>query len=237
LNGTRSIPEWRKFTPVEPTLALKGYILETARLQAVGGNSLEGFNAALKESVDGSWRGIPITEFSQHLLLLQEMIYARTVENFQNYVYEIMKEVFVLRPEMVPNRKIDSREIFESSSIDDVRIDIITRAVLEFSYMNLVDFTDDLDKKFGFQVLHSKFEKAIVRRCVAVRNSIAHERGFVTTRLLQVARCKKDVIGKKIRLSHPSKLSGHLIKIAVRTDAVAQSKFGVLSFGPWSELY
>jgi hypothetical protein len=154
-----------------------------------------------------------------------ESVFCRGVDRFQTYVVELVADIFGSRPEMIPDIKISSREIFQTNDITDLQKRIIEEAASRYSYLNIVDLSLELEKKFSFSLFSSHLSMLRTRRIIEIRNILVHARGVINRQFISKVGATADQIGTQVSLPHPIMTDHYLHSIAVKIDRNAIEKF------------
>lgn len=170
-------------------------------------------------------RTLEMREYTQEFI---EMFLVRSVDNFQSYIVDIIREVLKKKPELLRNRKqtLTLDEILSYNSIEDLIGDIIESKVNSLSYEGFGKLEDWFISK-GIPLKVEKEQRNDVVEIIALRNIIAHNRGFVDKRYLQNVRNSSFRLGDKRIFSFKDlNMAGCILDhIVDDTDKVISEKF------------
>jgi hypothetical protein len=171
------------------------------------------------------------THFAQ---LFTQIVFQRAVDNFLVYVVELLRRVFVERPEALRSSEtIKVEDVLRWSTMDDLVQALVERRVERLAYLSLTDLQDDLIRSLGLELFGDQTDLSRAVRLVATRNLLAHNRAIVNERFLRQVPDSTLTIGEPILLNGDDVLADleFLSEAAKRIDAVAISHFGLASSG------
>ncbi|HET7572659.1 MAG TPA: hypothetical protein VFJ77_08320 [Gaiellaceae bacterium] len=130
--------------------------------------------------------------FLSYRQLLFEMIVERQVDNYLNYLAELLALIFKERPETLRRRpekgqesdSVSLDEILKYESMDDLFAAVVERKVRNLSHES-VDALARYLKGLGFELFPDDGDSTFVVFAVETRNAIAHTRGIVTRRFVE----------------------------------------------------
>lgn len=215
----------RKFTdpfPEWPTRAFWNFVLELSPifyLAGIGSDALD--RPPDNDSVDGE-KYLAGSKWNFEAMLL-----SRAVDLFQTYLYSLLDVIFSQRPEMLPDKKISVREVFKATHLDELKAAAIGSIVNEYSYKNIIDLHDLLEKNFGFSLFERNITKVRVNRLIQKRNIIAHNNGTVNNRFIDQVGCKLDQVGMRVKIGQAYFRFRYLSSLAASIDKRASEKFSL----------
>lgn len=182
---------------------------------------------AVNDFAEGKASG-PLENLSTHLPLLAELIFCRMVDNFLNYVSELMALIFETKPEMLKSdEKISIEEILEYPTREALLNALIERKVLALSFKGMIELNSDLARKIGFALFDDAADLKHAAILVEQRNLVTHNRGCVNRRYLERVSPTQLKLGDRLTFSiGPVKDDlAFLKRCLVHVDQRAQQKF------------
>jgi len=159
-----------------------------------------------------------------------EMLATRAVDNFLQYMADIILVVLRKQPDILKTRKqsVTIEQLLQYSSIQDLVDDLVDDKVSSLSYKGFENLIEWCEEK-GIPIGGSTAERATVVELVATRNIIAHNRGVVDARYHRAVLSPAFEIGQVRRLnaSWVRQEMSVLHKVVTKTDALVTTKFGV----------
>jgi hypothetical protein len=157
-----------------------------------------------------------------------EMFLSRMVDNFQNYLVDLIREILHSNPSMLSTRQqsLTLEEVLTYDRIEDLVHDVVERKVNSLSYEGFSDLQKwCTDRGIPISVPASRLAEVI--ELIATRNIIAHNRGIVDERYIRSVRHPSFSIGARRDLSvdYFYEAKTLLDKIVYNTDKSAQKKF------------
>ena len=156
---------------------------------------------------------------------VEEMLLARIVDNFQSYVVDLLLEIYLVRPEIVPKGSVTYRELFGSADILELRKIAIEKTVSSYGYMNIVDLSDEIKKSLSFPIFDHWLTKRRVKRIVEIRNLIVHNRSTINETFIEKVGCKHDRFGSQVSVPNAVGVLRYLDALANDIDCRAAVKF------------
>jgi hypothetical protein len=102
---------------------------------------------------------------------------------FEHYLTNLLKSIFLARPEMLGKSKtLNYGEILDSSSMTSLLDRMTEKELLELFHKSLRDVLKALREKYGFKHLESDLDDKAVEFSL-IRNCLAHHHGIVDLRL------------------------------------------------------
>lgn len=116
--------------------------------------------------------------------LILQMALCRTVDNFLNYISELLALIFSSKPEALRSstpeeKKVDIDILFNHSTIEEAIAYYADRRVYELSRKSIVELSDYMKKQMKFDLFKSKTNLEVVAQINEIRNLITHNRGTV----------------------------------------------------------
>lgn len=209
--------------------ALRGdYMAHIARTALEGGTYETGpeAHASLASKKPGP-RTKALRRSQQELL---EMLLSRSVDNFQLYVVEIIRDVLRARPEILSGRKqeITLGQILQFGSIDDLVLDIVESRVSSLSYKGFADLKDWCAGR-GIPLVVPEESYPAVAELIALRNIVVHNRGRVDPRYQAVVGPTSPALGepRPIDVDEFFEALDLLDRVVELTDVAVSAKFGL----------
>jgi hypothetical protein len=154
-----------------------------------------------------------------------EMFLSRMVDNFQNYLVDLIREILHSKPTMLSTRQqsLTLEEVLTYDRIEDLVRDVIERKVNSLSYEGFPDLQKWCTDR-GIPISVPALRLAEVIELIATRNIIAHNRGIVDERYIRSVRHPSFPLGARRDLSvnYSYEAKNLLDKIVYNTDKSAQ---------------
>lgn len=140
-----------------------------------------------------------------------ELMLTRYVDNYLTYLSELLREIFVARPEVLrSSEQVSIQEIMQFTSVADLIAYLADRKITQLSFSGLGDVMVFFDKRLGLELLLERSLLDRMREWVALRNLFVHRRGMVDQRALDAGLSGAFAVGERASFS--------------RTDGVAAMK-------------
>jgi hypothetical protein len=164
--------------------------------------------------------------FLSHIWFFIEIILVRHVENYLNYLAELLFEIFSQKPEtLISSGKIEIEEIMRHDSIDSLIQSIAEDKVEAMSYKSFSDLNKYFAKHFNLTLVHEDKLAEIVK-AIEIRNISVHNRCIINERYANRVGGDCQVGQKKeVGLKYLWNLIDLLAECVSRTDEEAQAKF------------
>ncbi len=187
----------------------------------------ETLGEAAKDKEDAQEKGISVKDrFVSHIWFFLEIILVRHMENYLNYLAELLFEIFSKKPQtLISSGKIEVKEIIRHDSIDSLIRSIAEDKVEAMSYKSFRDLSDFFAKHFNL-ILVQEDKLAEIIKAIEIRNISVHNRCIINERY--VKRVGGDCqIGqqKKVKLGYLGMLIDLLAECVNKTDEEARAKF------------
>ena len=157
--------------------------------------------------------------------MLEELLFASTIDNFNTYLSEILVEVIETDPRPIAGKKFSAKQAFTTSDIETLRKQIIEKFVLDLGYQNIDSLTEFLQENFGLKTLDHWLTKARLNRYIQIRNIITHNRGYSNQTYLFRSKSKVDVDGEKVFVPFALTSAKYLGRLVDKLDKEIDRKF------------
>ena len=161
-----------------------------------------------------------------------EMLLCRIIDNFLIYLSELLYLIYETRSEILTRSKdsVPIQVIFQHSSIDDLRSEVIERRIMELSYRGMKALQTYLAEptQIGFKLFTMKHLLLLAVDVIEVRNLIVHNRGIVNKTFLSKTSTFNDrKVGDRLEISGKQLglVDQFLIATATDIDDRASKKF------------
>lgn len=149
-----------------------------------------------------------------------EMFLCRAVDNFLIYLSELLYLIFKTRSELLTRSRdrVPIQVIFQHSSIDDLRSEVIERRIMDLSYRGMKTLQTYLAEptQLGFKLFTMKAPLLLAADVVEIRNLIVHNRGIVNQTFLS-----KTSTFDKVNVGDRQELSGKYLGLVVEFLSIA----------------
>jgi hypothetical protein len=165
--------------------------------------------------------------------LLPEMILSRTVDNFHNYLSDVLFILFRSRPETLrSSEKVTVEEVLSANTMNEFVEDLAERRVESLSYKGFSSIYRYLIDQIGIRpgLKQPILDGAI--QAIALRNIIVHNRSRVSARFLKETKRADVKSGDTITVTI-AVAQEHIVSIesiAIGIDALLTEKFGDACF-------
>jgi hypothetical protein len=161
---------------------------------------------------------------------LLEMFVARSADNFQKYLVDLVRRVLRAKPEILSTRQqtLALEEILKYQRIEDLVHDVIERKVNALSYEGFVELQSWCEER-GIEIPVADRDREAVVELIATRNVIAHNRGMVDERYVQTAIGSGFSVGRKRDLEVDDLFNALQLfhRIVANADSAATRKFHI----------
>jgi hypothetical protein len=182
-----------------------------------------------KDFMDGRLGG-PADDLVKYFPLVLEMIFCRSIDNFLNYVSELLALIFTTRPEALKsNEKISIQEVLQYRDREELLGALTERRVIGLSFNGLAMLDEELDKTLNFPLFPDSASRERATFLVEQRNLAAHNRCVVNRRYLARVPSATEKLGDRIVFEPKSVVDalGFLIDSIDEIDVRAEIKFGI----------
>jgi len=163
-----------------------------------------------------------------------ENIVIRTVDNFLNYLSEIIQQAIIKRPEILRSEEmIKVEDVLRFSRYSDLIAYLVERKVNDLSYANIKEVERFVRKRTGLNMFETDEERTLLILAIEIRNIYTHNRSVVSeTTLRKLHGLKyewKFEKGKHFGTGYDEivALANNLILVARRLDESFSKKFGI----------
>ena len=157
--------------------------------------------------------------------LFEQLLFMNSVDNFNCYLSEIVFEIVKIDPRPIFGKKFDAKILFESDDIDEIKLSVIEKVIIEIGYQNIDYLTDYLEKNFGLKSLSGWLTKLRLNKILQIRNVISHNRGIANKTYMFRSRSKTDEIGSLVKHRFPPFTSRYLSSLVDKVDEEVVAKF------------
>lgn len=196
------------------------------RAQALDKSSKENNDQALKERLEHIEKKGMLSELVRQRQILLEVILARQVENFLNYLSRLLAEVFVSRPETLStDQSVKLKDIVTHKRMNDFIQAEAARRVNQLSYKSFNELNQFFRDRFNTQIAESDHEIRIIE-AIETRNISVHNRGIVNRIYKDKTNNNEFKIGKKreIYSDEYSELSQAMLETVILLDKKMRNK-------------
>ncbi len=169
--------------------------------------------------------------------MIFEFLVCRNAEAFDYYLTQILKQIFLTRPEILTSseKPLTVEELLSCSTKDEIVSRIVERKVSGLAYKGLQDQIEYLNRtiKLGFpedtQAFYDTCELFQVRNLIVHNATIINEIYLERTKNLQHSGPKNLTTGDVYPLTEEYVFNGtgNLINVAVQLDMLLMSKFSL----------
>jgi hypothetical protein len=202
----------------------------TIARKALGGETLpSGFDASVPLEEGGGPYQRGLRRLSPVVL---QMLFARSIDNFESYLSEVVSECLHAKPEALRSgdAKVSVELVFTATSLDELREELIERRVNELSYLGFDKLTDWITDQLGVSDLRTSAARDTLAEYSEVRNCIVHHRSKVSQRYLSKVRASTEMkVGQPIDVTFDMLylVARATTEVAVALDASLRDKFGL----------
>jgi len=159
-----------------------------------------------------------------------EMSLSRTTDAFQLYITNMLREVFLQRPEVLRSSEtVTVLEVLSCNEMSEVVRLLPERKVDSLSYQGFDELLKYLQERIGLKIQCEKSLLAAVRQTIEVRNVIVHHGGRVSSLFLKRTKRHDLVQGQEFPLTDEYILESIQ---AIRAVARALDAAFIQHFGP-----
>jgi len=160
--------------------------------------------------------------------LMDELVLAKTVDNFLTYISELLALIYKTKPSMLKSAEQERLDfILQYKTMDELASAIAEKRVERLAYLGLRDLDDYIESQMKFRLFENDEERQMAALIVEYRNLLSHNRGVVSNisarRFPQLA----AQVGKRISMTHEElrDLRQFLEHSVVDIDVRAAEKF------------
>lgn len=155
-----------------------------------------------------------------------EITIVRHIENYLNYLSELLYEIFTSRPETLRSSdKVEISRVLAHASIQDFVRAAAERKVDSLSYSSFSDLVDFFQDRFGLTIISSEYESVVVE-AIETRNISVHNRCLINDRYCSRTGVDSNQIGnrKDIYIGTLNELVPSLFDVVKELDVSARKK-------------
>ena len=139
----------------------------------------------------------PIEEMRRQRQVIVEIVLVRHVENYLNYLSQLLFEIFTQRPETLRSSdKVEVSRVLKHNSISELVTELAQRKVDGLAYSSFEDLSEFFTDRFGLTVTSGTTENNLIE-AIEIRNISVHNRCVVNERYVKRTGCKKEMIGRR----------------------------------------
>lgn len=148
-------------------------------------------------SEDNSTRKGMIDVLKENRQFFLEVILVRHIENYLNYISELLFEIFIGRPETLRSSdKVEIAKVLEHASIRDFVLAAAQQKVDSLSYSAFSELSTFFDERFGLTLINELNEPSLVE-AIEIRNISVHNRCVVNERFCMRTGLDDSLIGSR----------------------------------------
>lgn len=174
--------------------------------------------------------GQKIKKLRKHSQEFIEMIFSRIVDNFQVYLVSLIREILVVKPEILHNKQptVSIEQILKVDSIDSLLQEIIESKVSELSNRGFGNIEEWCLSR-GIPIVVNKMDKMKIVEYIAIRNIIVHNRCIVDEKYVKAAEKSKFNVGdlREIEVDELFNMINIFTTLVKETDNSSIEKFGL----------
>lgn len=167
--------------------------------------------------------------------LLAEVYISRGVDNFQCYLTDVLRSVFIARPETLRSKQeVTIEEVLQCGSISEFVARIAEKKADELTNSGFPAIMNFMKERLGVSIAIDDGWKDLTTLAIAIRNIIVHNRGYANERFLRLTSDKTLKPGERVAITQ--RLALCLIhgveRFAKAIDEALVSKFKLDIFNP-----
>jgi hypothetical protein len=151
------------------------------------------------ERIAGGKALTPAAELGRYLPLFLELLFCRSVDNFLNYVSDLLTLIYRTKPgALKTNEKVSVADVLEFQDHQELIEALTERRVIGLSLQGMKALHSDLAKTLSFRLfeLDSDLDRAAI--LVERRNLVTHNRGYVNRHFLERVRSAAEKLGDRL---------------------------------------
>lgn len=150
-----------------------------------------------ENSEDASTRKGMIDVLRENRQFFLEVILVRHIENYLNYISELLYEIFIGKPETLRSSdKVEIARVLEHASIRDFVLAAAQRKVDSLSYSAFSELSAFFDARFGLTLVNELNEPLLVE-AIEIRNISVHNRCVINERFCKRIGLDESLIGTR----------------------------------------
>jgi len=178
---------------------------------------------------DEAWQYLRETFTPRDIQALSyEVWITRDVDSFEFYLTELLRELFVQRPETLKTSdSVTVKEVLEAGTLDAFIKEVAEKRVLTLAFGGLRSITDYLERQLGLSIDRTTPSFTLSTEAVEVRNIIAHNAGLVSDLFLRRTGRSDLKAGVKFPLSvdYAGSVSKALFNLSLAIDSAFVTHF------------
>ncbi len=140
----------------------------------------------VEQSDDKSEFGPYGERLRNHSQLFLQMIICRLVDNFSNYLADVIREVIYSKPELLKSKEqLRVDYVLQFDSMPDLLVDLVDRKVTDLSYGGFAEMEKWCDDKLGLPLAKDDEQRDALIELIETRNIFIHNRGKVGAKYLR----------------------------------------------------
>ncbi|WP_125513624.1 hypothetical protein [Streptomyces sp. WAC 01529] len=159
-----------------------------------------------------------------------ELGLTRCVENFLCYVSDVITDALIARPELLRTQEqVTLEDVLEHESIEGFISWAAERRVAQLSFKGLEDIAQYIKKRLGLELHQEETDWLKLKKGVALRNLIVHQRGVIDQRFIYVTGQTDLTKGSayKTTMKDYVRTAESAMKIVGEFDVKVASKFSI----------
>jgi hypothetical protein len=182
-----------------------------------------------KKEKEFSERFTMIDELKVNRQIFIEIQLIRHIDNFLNYLSELLSEIFIQRPDTLrSSEQVEVSEVLKHDSIDDLVKALAERQVEKLSYNSFSDLSEFFLKRFKIELFQENLHPLIIE-AIEIRNLATHNRCIINNRFCKRTGGNLSEIGKKKELfiDDLERILPEIAKAVIRVDKEAKIKLNL----------
>lgn len=179
--------------------------------------------AVIKESLE---------ELERHEELLAEIVLCRVVDNFLNFIIDLISLIYKEKPEMLRSSEQEKIEfILQFKTMDELRIALAEKRVEKLSFIGFTELDKYLKESMGINLFEEKADFNRAALLIEYRNIYTHNKGIIGSISARRFKILEKHLGKKltIKKSDVRELRQFLENAVMDIDIRAAKKFSLKS--------
>ncbi len=168
----------------------------------------------------------PADQLANYRQIFLEIILARHIENYLNYISGLLFEIYTQRPETLRSGEmLELSTVLSHDNMNDLVKTIAERKVESLSYRSFQDLSGYFEDRFGL-VLFPEDEIDSVVEAIETRNISVHNRCIMNERYIKRTGKSRSLLGKQreLFLPHIHELAPMFLRGVRRLDKDARRK-------------
>jgi hypothetical protein len=156
---------------------------------------------------------------------LRESLLASTINNFQTYISDLLREIIAKYPKVLEQSKVDVKTVFSAGSLNDLKKLILDEQVDRLSYQSFADLNEYMINRTSFALVTGELRLAKMKYFIEARNLITHNRGRFSRTSLRKLNSSEKRVGSKIALPPGLTVYSYINDVVMDIDERAIAKF------------